>query len=80
MTLEEFAQIVPGLAGMTHVERIKHFAWFLLTQEKCERFQTGDLRKLYEQLHYAQPSNMTQLCQQMVDKKPPDLLKSVRKK
>src|SRR5438067_2008893 len=29
MTLEEFAQLVPGLSGMSHVDKIKHFNWFM---------------------------------------------------
>jgi len=75
MTPEEFAQSAPGLANIRHVDRIKHFAWFILNEEKRERFQPSDIRNLYERLHYAQPSNIVQLCRQMADKRPPDLLR-----
>ncbi len=79
MNIEEFAHIVPGLAGMNHVEKIKHFGWFMLTQDQRERFGTADVqRRCYEQLHYAPPGNISQQLQQMVDKKPPDLLKDRR--
>jgi hypothetical protein len=78
MNLEEFAQLVPALSGMSHVERIRHFAWFMLTQEQRERFGTADVRRCYEQLHYALPGNISQQLQQMADKKPPDLLKDRR--
>jgi hypothetical protein len=43
MKLEEFAQFVPALSGMSHVEKIKHFGWFVLTQEQRPRF-TADFR------------------------------------
>src|SRR5262249_16596955 len=78
MNLEEFAQFVPGLSGMSHVEKIRHFGWLLLTHEKLERFGTTAIRRCYGQLHCALPGNLTQSLQQMVAKKPPDLLKDKR--
>jgi hypothetical protein len=78
MTLEEFAQLIPDLSGMRNVEQIKHFAWFILTHEKRDRFSTGDIRRCYEAIHYAPPSNISQQLQSMADKKPPDVLKDAR--
>lgn len=78
MNLEEFAQLVPGLSGMSHVEKIRHFGWFLLTHDELERFGTADVRRCYEQLDCAPPGNLTQSLQQMVAKRPPDLLKDKR--
>ena len=78
MNLDEFSRAVPGLATMNHVEKIEHFAWFVLAQENAERFSVGDIRKCYNQLHLAQSSNFSQLLQQMVDKKSPDLLRDAR--
>lgn len=75
MTLAELTQLVPGLSGMSHVEKIRHFAWYLLTQEQRERFAPSDIRRCYEQLHFAQPGNMNRQVQHMTEKKPPDLLK-----
>jgi hypothetical protein len=75
MTLDELSRAVPGLATMNHVDKIKHFAWFLVTQDKVERFGVADIRRCYDQLHYAQASNFSQLIQQMADKNPPDVLK-----
>jgi hypothetical protein len=75
MTLEEFAQLVPGLSGMSHVDKIRHFAWFLLTQEGKDRFSPADVRHCYERLHFAGPSSMNRQFQHMSEKKPPDLLK-----
>jgi hypothetical protein len=76
MTLEEFAQLVPGLSGMSHVDKIKHFGWFLQTHEDRARFTTSDVRRCYEQLSWAPAANVSQQLQQMTDKKPPDLLKN----
>lgn len=78
MNIDEFAQLAPGLSGALHVEKIKHFAWFILTQEGRERFDLGDIRRCYDYLHFARPTNLSNQLQQMVDKKPPELLKDGR--
>src|SRR4051812_47145103 len=78
MTLDEFAQLIPGLGGMSHVDKIRHFAWFLLAHEKRERFSTADIRRCYEGLHCATPANLSSQLQQMAEKRPPDLLKDSR--
>lgn len=78
MTLEEFAQLVPGLAGMSHADKIRHLAWYALTQDGRERFATGDIRRFYDQLHYDLPGNLSGQLQALADKKPRDLLKDSR--
>ena len=78
MTLEEFAQLVPGLSGMSHVEKIKHFGWFLQTQENRQRFTAADVRRCYDQLNWAPTANVSSQLQQMADKRPPDLLKNAQ--
>jgi hypothetical protein len=75
MTLEEFAALVPGLTGMSHVDKIKHLAWFALTQDRRERFATAGIRRYYEQLHFEPPGNLSQLIVQLTGKKPPEVLK-----
>jgi hypothetical protein len=78
MTLDEFAQLVPGLPGISHVERIKHFGWFVLTQEKKERFSAADITRCYDHLHLVKPGNVHELLRQLTDKKPPEVLKDSR--
>jgi hypothetical protein len=78
MTLAEFAQLVPGLAAMSHVDKLKHLSWYVLSQEGKERFTTGDMRRCYDLLHYSSPANLSGQLQQMADKKPPGLLKDSR--
>jgi hypothetical protein len=75
MNIEGFAQVVPGLATMNHVEKIKHFAWFIFTHERRERFATADIKRCYEQLHYVLPGNLRALIEQLTMKKPPEVLK-----
>lgn len=75
MKIEEFAAFVPGLSGMSHVEKIKHFTWFLQTQGGRERVAGADIRRCYDQLHCAPPVNVGTQMQQLADKRPPDLLK-----
>jgi hypothetical protein len=78
MKIEEFAAKVPGLSGMSHVEKIKHFAWFLQTQDSRERVIGSDIRRCYDQLHCAPPANVGSQLQQMTEKRPPDLLKDAK--
>ncbi len=78
MTLEDFAQLIPGLSGMSHVEKIKHFGWFVQTHEGRARFTTSDIRRCYEQLHSAPSGNISQQLRQMAGKRPPDVLKDAR--
>ena len=75
MTIDEFAQLAPGLSGAFHVEKIKHFAWYVLTQENQERFDLTDIRRCYGALHFALPTNLSNQLQQLADKKPPELLR-----
>jgi hypothetical protein len=75
MTIDEFALLVPGLSGMSHVERIRHFAWFVLTYGKRPRFGAADITRCYDKLHIVKPGNLHAQLQQMADKRPPELLK-----
>lgn len=78
MKLEEFAPLVPNLKGMSHVERIKHLAWYVLAHGQRDRFSSTDIKQCYESLHYVLPVNLNSQLQQMAAKKPPDLLKDAR--
>ncbi|HVK15760.1 MAG TPA: hypothetical protein VM533_02365 [Fimbriiglobus sp.] len=78
MNLEEFAQLVSGLSGMSHVEKIKHFAWFILTQEGRDRFGTTDIRRCYEKLHLEPPANISSHLRDLAEKKPRELLKDAK--
>ncbi len=78
MTLEEFAQLIPGMEGMSHTDRIRHFGWFVHTQQQKDRFAPADITRCYDQLHLGKPGNVHGLLQQIADKKPPELLKDTR--
>lgn len=78
MTIDEFARSVPGLATMSHVDTITHLAWFLHTHGGKDRFQAGDIRACYDQLHYSQPANVPSQLQQMWEAKQRKLLKDAR--
>lgn len=78
MTLEDFARLVPGLPQMSHVDKIKYLAWYLLTQNGKDRFGAGEVRDCYEKLHYVQPVNISSQLQQMAGTTKPKLLKDAR--
>jgi hypothetical protein len=75
MNIEEFALLVPDLATMKHVDKIKHFAWFVQTQQQQSKFTAVDIQQCYDKLHYASPTNLRNLLKQMAAKRPPDLLR-----
>lgn len=78
MTLEDFARLVPGLSQMTHVDKIKYLAWYLLTQARKYRFGPAEVRDCYDKLHYVLPANIPSQLQQMSDATKPKLLKDGR--
>src|SRR5207237_9217949 len=75
MTIEEFAQLVPGFSTMGHVEKIKCFVWFLQAHRSQNRVSATDIRGCYAALHYVPPGNPSSLMRQMKDTDPPDLLR-----
>jgi hypothetical protein len=78
MTLDDFARLVPDLSGMGHIERIKHFGWFVLVVEKQDRFAAADITRCYDLLHIVKPGNVHALLRKLEAKKPPELLRDTR--
>lgn len=75
MELQELPQIVTGLSSLTHVQKIKVFAWFLRKHKTKEYFESSDIRECYEGLWLENPSNISQLLISLESKKPKELLK-----
>ncbi len=73
MTVEDFVAQVPGFAGSSHTEKIKHLAWFLHVHAAIERFQVKHIRDLYDRLHYDQ-SQLVRDLSRLVDRRPRVLL------
>jgi len=59
MTLEEFNKLIPGLAAKDHNEKIKLFGWYLHVHEAKSRFQTGDIKRCYDNSHIQAPASFS---------------------
>jgi hypothetical protein len=59
MTVEEFGQLVPGLAEKDHNEKIKLLGWYLHVHQGKSRFETTDVRKCYDALHMQTPASFS---------------------
>ena len=72
--LKALVDTIDGFAGWGHVDKIKLFAWFQHAMKKKDRFGTADITACFDQLHYPRP-NVSQYLKDMVEKKPPVLLR-----
>jgi hypothetical protein len=78
MELDDLARTIPNFTRLSHVDRIKAFAWHIHTHKKKDRFSPADIRACYDHLHHAKPDNVGPYFQQLQQKKPPELLKDKR--
>ncbi len=74
MELTDFVNSVPGFAGISHVEKVKHLGWYLLAHRGMERFTSTDIKQCYEALHLDKP-NITDVLNSLTEKKPKEALK-----
>ena len=75
MSLSDFAKGVPGLLGLSHADKVKHFGWYLHTERQKESFKASDVKECYDALHYDPPANLPRTLDALTEKKPPELLK-----
>jgi hypothetical protein len=78
MELNNLVQGIPDFASWNHVRRIKLFGWFLHSVQNKERFESGDIRRAYDGLCLDKPANLTQLIEQLGQKRPKEVLKDKR--
>lgn len=76
MKLEEFTRQVPGFTSLIHVEKIKHFAWWLHTHGGKSHIKPKDIENCYSQLTLAAPANTSRMLQFLEERSPQQLLKS----
>jgi len=75
--LKALTEGIDGFASWGHADKIKLFAWFQHAVKKSERFSTADITSCFDQLHYPRP-NVSQYLKEMVERKPPLLLRDGR--
>jgi hypothetical protein len=75
--ITELYKNISGLATWNHAEKIKLFAWHLHAHREKESFTAGEISLCYESLHLAPPSSVSPFISAMLDRKPPQALRTV---
>lgn len=75
MQLTDLTSHVPNFTGLSHVERVKVFGWFLHTDRGQQQFTTTDIRRCYEALHLEVP-NIADILARLAEKKPKVMLRT----
>lgn len=78
MELQQLSSIVPRFTTLSHVQKIKLFAWFLHSQSNKEYFTAADIRNCYRALSLEEPTNINRMLNSLEEKKPKEILKSSR--
>jgi hypothetical protein len=73
--LEDLAA-VPGFSGWSHAEKVRAFAWFLLTHEGRPWFTTDDVRQCFDALGLDPPTAISPYMTKMLSRKPKQALRS----
>ncbi len=76
--LDSVLKRVTGFNGLLHVEKIKIFGWYLQAIEENARFSGQDLLRCYDDAQVKRPANLTKNLTDLVEKKPPQLLRDRR--
>lgn len=77
MTIEELVRQVPEFEAWGHTQRLRFIGWYYHAHEARPDYELSELRRAFEQLNLAPPTNISQLVTQLVDKK--ELIKKARK-
>lgn len=74
MELREFVRRVQGFDTRSHREKIKHFAWWLHTHGKRERFDVAAIRDCYSTVDMQPSPNLSQELTRLEARRPRELL------
>ena len=72
MSLQELVLRVSNFHQISNLEKVRLFAWHLHTHQNMETFETGDIRKCFNELHAVVP-NISLYLLRMREKKPPEV-------
>jgi hypothetical protein len=78
MKLEELVNGIPGFSGRSHADKIKLFAWFLLSKRGRERFMPADIKACYTELGIDEPSSIAPFLTAMEKRKPREVKRDIR--
>jgi hypothetical protein len=67
--IEDVVRSVPAFGTWSHSDRIRFIGWYLHVHEGLAYFEIAHFRRAYESMSLAQPSNFSQLLNQLVQQK-----------
>ena len=73
--LESVLARVEGFNGLTNIQQVKKFAWYLQQIEKNSRFSGADLLRCFDQSGLKRPANISKQLDDLCKKTPPEMLK-----
>jgi hypothetical protein len=75
MQLEDLVNGIPGFSGWSEADRIRFFAWFILSKRGRDRFSPADLRACYDELSLEKPRDVNPYLSRMLNCKPKEVLR-----
>ncbi|WP_243336867.1 hypothetical protein [Anaeromyxobacter soli] len=75
MLLEDLAA-APGFPAWSHADKVRAFAWFVLTHEGRPYFTTDDLRRCFDGLGVEPPQAISPYVSKMLSRKPKEALRA----
>jgi len=76
MHLEDLCNSIEGFSGWRHADKIKLFSWHLHTFGKQRFISAARITECFEQLNLAQPSVVGPFLTAMVNRRPPEAIKT----
>jgi hypothetical protein len=75
MNISAFVDGIKNFDELSHVEKIKIFAWYLHERDKVEHFTPSDIKTCYQAVHMEQPANIGGQLLALNRKNPREVLK-----
>lgn len=73
--LERFVEPIAGFSSKPAPYMIEVFAWYLHEVKRKERFQSGDIGPLFDEIHVSRPANIPQAITRLCEKRPPRVIR-----
>lgn len=73
--LEETIAQIDNFINWKDSDKIRFFAWFLISKLGMERFYPADIRDCYDSLNIQKPKDVNPFLASMYNKKPPDIIR-----
>jgi hypothetical protein len=76
--LANFVAPITGFSSKPASYIAEVFAWYLHEIKQKDRFNTGDIRFLFDEIHITRPANLSLVLTRLCEKTPPRLIKDAK--